>query len=191
MPATSAEIAAATRGYLQRHPAERDRLRPLLEPSATASDPTDPATPPARVTCSGVVVDRDLRVLHVRHRAAGPVPGPGGPGGPGEPVGGGLLATAIRGVTEETGIPAGALRLVPHLLDTPVDIDVNETDPDPGEGEVAHRHYDFRFVFQLADREPPQPPQPLLQAAEAAGAGWRPLAEVSSPGCAPSSAARA
>ncbi|QKW17839.1 NUDIX domain-containing protein [Kitasatospora sp. NA04385] len=175
MPVTSAEIAATTRAYLRRHPGELGRLQPLLDLLAAVPDPTSRAALPAHVTCSGVVVDRDLRVLHVHHRATGLVLCPGGHGEPGDTS---LLATAVREVAEETGIPPGALCLVPGLLDTPVDIDVNDIDPNPGKGEGAHRHYDFRFVLHLADDGPP----PVrLQEAEVTGAEWRPLTEVSSP----------
>ncbi|MFD7729630.1 GNAT family N-acetyltransferase [Kitasatospora phosalacinea] len=176
MPAAPADIAATTRAYLRRHPGERARLQPLLDLLATASDPTSRATLPAHVTCSGVVVDRDLRVLHVHHRATGLVLCPGGHG---EPADGSLLETAIREVAEEAGLPAGALRLAPQLLDAPVDIDVNDIAPNPAKGEGAHRHYDFRFVLHLADDEPPPT---VLQQEEVTGAEWRPLAEVSSPG---------
>ncbi|KDN81050.1 NUDIX hydrolase [Kitasatospora cheerisanensis] len=175
MPATSAEIAATTRAYLERHPGELGRLQPLLDLLATAPDPASRATLPAHVTCSGVVVDRDLRVLHVHHRATGLVLCPGGHG---EATDETLLATAIREVAEEAGIPPGALCLAPHLLDAPVDIDVNAIDANPDKNEGAHQHYDFRFVFYLADGEPP----PVrLQQEEVTGAEWRPLVEVSSP----------
>ncbi|MFB7947987.1 NUDIX domain-containing protein [Kitasatospora phosalacinea] len=175
MPATPAEIAATTLAYLQRHPGERARLQPLLDLLATAPEPTSRATLPAHVTCSGVVVDRDLRVLHIHHRATGLVLCPGGHG---EPADGSLLATAVREVAEEVGIPPRALCLTPELLDAPVDIDVNEIDANPDKGEGAHRHYDFRFVFYLADSEL----SPVsLQGAEVTGAEWRPLAETSSP----------
>ncbi|MFF4344918.1 GNAT family N-acetyltransferase [Kitasatospora sp. NPDC001540] len=176
MPAISAEIAATTLAHLARHPGEHARLRPLLDLLATADDPTDRATLPAHVTCSGVLVDRDLRVLHIHHRATGLVLCPGGHGEAGDQS---LLATAVREVAEEAGIPPGALCLPPGLLDAPVDIDVNDIDPNPDKGEGAHRHYDFRFVFYLADG---QLPPVTLQGAEVTGAEWRPLAEVSSPG---------
>ncbi|MFJ5879993.1 NUDIX domain-containing protein [Kitasatospora cineracea] len=177
MPATPAEIAATTRAYLERHPGELGRLRPLLDLLATAPDPTSRATLPAHVTCSGVVVDRDLRVLHIHHRATGLVLCPGGHG---EAIDETLLATAIRELAEEAGIPAGSLCLAPHLLDAPVDVDVNVIDANPDKNEGPHQHYDFRFVFYLADGEP-EPPPVSLQREEAAGAEWRPLAEVSSP----------
>ncbi|MFK0194395.1 NUDIX domain-containing protein [Kitasatospora sp. NPDC090308] len=175
MPVTSTEVDAVTRAYLDRHPAERARLRPLLDLPATASEPTGRATSPAHVTCSGVVLDRDLRVLHVRHRATGLLRCPGGRAEAGD---GSLLATAIREVGAETGIPAGALRLAPQLLDAPVDIDVDIDDigPDPDQGEVAHRHYDFRFVLHLVDDGAPP------RTAEAPGSKWCPLAEVAPPG---------
>lgn len=59
----------------------------------------------------------------------------------------------------------------------PVDIDVHDIDARPAKGERAHRHYDFRYVFYLADDEPPAI---TLREEEVSGAQWLPLAEVGS-----------
>ncbi|MFJ1756466.1 NUDIX domain-containing protein [Kitasatospora sp. NPDC088134] len=169
MPATTTETATAVRAYLERRPDERERLLPLLDLLDGAPDPT---MRPVHVTCSGVVVDRDLNVLHVRGPAAGPQAQPGGDEGGGG--GGGLLEAAIRAVTEGTGLAAGALCLAPQLMDTPVDIG-----SDPVGSEGARLHFDFRYVFHLADGE--MPPADLKETG-AAGAAWCRLSEVSPPG---------
>ncbi|WP_063736521.1 GNAT family N-acetyltransferase [Kitasatospora aureofaciens] len=175
MPPTRDSITTTALAYLERHPAERGRLQPLLDLLATAASPTSRATLPAHVTCSAAVIDRDLNVLHIRHRATGLVLCPGGHGEPGDES---LLATAVREASEEAGIPPGALCLVPRLLDQPIDIDVNDIAPNPAKGEGAHQHFDFRFAFYLTDGEPPAT---VLQEEEVTGAQWRPLEEVSSP----------
>ncbi len=175
MPPSTDAITAVTRTYLELHPGERARLEPLLAMLATTSDPTSRKTLPAHVTCSAVVINRDRQVLHIHHKATGLTLCPGGHGEVGDSS---LLATALREVAEEAGIPPGALCLVPQLLDRPVDIDVNDIDPNPAKGDGAHQHYDFRFAFYLAD---PATPDTALQAEEVTGCEWRPIAQVASP----------
>ncbi|WP_053650511.1 NUDIX domain-containing protein [Streptomyces sp. XY431] len=133
MPPSADAIAAVTRAYLDRHPAERAKLEPLLAVLATEPQPTSRTTLPAHVTCSAIVINRDRQVLHIHHRATGLTLCPGGHG---EEADTSLLATALREVAEEAGIPPGALCLVPELLDRPVDIDVNDIDPNPERGGV-------------------------------------------------------
>ncbi|MEU9074401.1 GNAT family N-acetyltransferase [Kitasatospora sp. NPDC048538] len=175
MPPSAADIAAVILAYLDRHPAEHGKLEPLLAMLATTAEPTSRKTLPAHVTCSAVVIDRDRQVLHIHHKATGLTLCPGGHG---EEADADLLATALREVAEESGIPPGALCLVPQLLDQPVDIDVNDIDPNPDKGEGAHQHYDFRYAFYLADA---QAPETALQAEEVTGCEWRPFDQVASP----------
>ncbi|GAA1189376.1 8-oxo-dGTP pyrophosphatase MutT (NUDIX family) [Kitasatospora gansuensis] len=175
MPPSSDFIAAVTRAYLDRHPAEHAKLAPLLAMLATTAEPASRKTLPAHVTCSAVVINHDRQVLHIHHKATGLTLCPGGHG---EEADTSLLATALREVTEEAGIPPGALCLPPQLLDRPVDIDANDIDPNPGKGEGAHQHYDFRFAFYLAD---PATPETALQEQEVTGCEWRPFDQVASP----------
>ncbi|MFK0103210.1 NUDIX domain-containing protein [Streptomyces sp. NPDC091040] len=176
MPLTRSHIRTTTEAYLARHPHERESLAGLLSLLDGPGDPADRATLPAHVTCSAVVVDRRCRVLHIRHRASdGLVLTPGGHTEPGDRS---LLVAALRELSEETGIAPGAVSLTRQFLGSPVDIDVHDIDARPAKGERAHRHYDFRYVFYLADEEPPAL---TLQDEEVAGAQWLPLAEVRSP----------
>ncbi|MFB8206422.1 NUDIX domain-containing protein [Streptomyces sp. NPDC056010] len=176
MPLTRSHIRRTTEAYLVRHPHERESLAGLLSLLDGPDDPADRATLPAHVTCSAVVVDRRCRVLHIRHRASdGLVLTPGGHTEPGDHS---LLVAALRELSEETGIAPGAVSLTRQFLGSPADIDVHDIDARPAKGERAHRHYDFRYVFHLADEEPPAL---TLQDEEVSGAQWLPLAEVRSP----------
>lgn len=175
MPLTRSHIRATTEEYLARHPHERESLAGLLSLLDGAADPADRATLPAHVTCSAVVIDRRCRVLHIRHRASGGLVLT--PGGHTEPGDRSLLTAALRELQEETGIPPGAVCLTRQVLGSPIDIDVHDIDARPAKGEQAHRHYDFRYVFHLADEEPPAI---TLQDEEVSGAQWLPLAEVRS-----------
>ncbi|MEV4429526.1 NUDIX domain-containing protein [Streptomyces sp. NPDC053792] len=179
MPPSLPHIRALVTAYLDRRPGERDGLEELLAAldadAGADADPTSRSTVPGHITCSAMVIDRDRRVLHVRHKATGgKVLAPGGHAEADDRT---LLATALREVGEEAGIPASSLVLTSEFGDRPIDIDVHDIGPDPVKGEPAHRHYDFRFVFHLADNAPAL----SLQAEEVTGAVWLPFDEVSSP----------
>ncbi|MGC4947062.1 NUDIX domain-containing protein [Streptomyces sp. DT224] len=176
MPLTRSDIRTTTEAYLAHHPHEWEALAGLLSLLDGVDDPADRATLPAHITCSAVVIDRRSRVLHIRHRASGGLLLT--PGGHTESGDRSLLVAALRELTEETGIPPDAVCLTRQLLGSPVDIDVHDIDARPAKGEPAHRHYDFRYVFHLADAEPPAI---TLQDEEVSGAQWLPLAEVRSP----------
>ncbi|WP_037853710.1 NUDIX hydrolase [Streptomyces sp. NRRL S-340] len=176
MPPTSTAIRRTVEAYLGRHPGERDALAGLLSALGRPVDATARTTLPGHVTCSAVVIDRQGRVLHIRHRATGGLKlAPGGHIEPGDRT---LLAAALREVSEEAGIAPGALCLTRQLLGSPIDIDVHDMDANPSKGEPAHRHYDVRYVFYLVGEGPPAL---VLQDEEVSGAQWLPQPEVTSP----------
>ncbi|MFF9914725.1 NUDIX domain-containing protein [Streptomyces sp. NPDC013457] len=176
MPPSSSAIRKTVEAYLGRHPDERDALAGLLAALDRPVDMTARTTLPGHVTCSAVVIDRQSRVLHIRHRATGGLMLT--PGGHVEPEDRTLLAAALREVSEEASIAPGALCLTRQTLGSPIDIDVHDIDADPSKGEPARQHYDFRYVFYLAGREPPTI---SLQDEEVSGATWLALPEVTSP----------
>ncbi|WP_030689982.1 NUDIX domain-containing protein [Streptomyces globisporus] len=175
MPPALSHIRTLVASYLDRHPGERDALAELLTVLDTDGDPTGRSALPGHVTCSAVVIDRNRRVLHVRHKATGGLLLT--PGGHVEADDETLLAVALREAEEETGIPASALVLTPEFRDGPIDVDVHDIGPSPAKGEPAHRHYDFRFAFYLAD----DAPELALRVEEVTGAVWLPFDGVSSP----------
>ncbi|WP_241845536.1 NUDIX hydrolase [Streptomyces sp. CB02261] len=176
MSPSSTAIRRTVEAYLGRHPGERDALAGLLAALDRPDDATARTTLPGHVTCSPVIIDRQGRVLHIRHRATGGLLlARGGHIEPGDRT---LLAAALREVSEEAGIGPGALCLTRQLLGSPVDIDVHDIDASPSKGEPAHRHYDVRYVFYLAGEEPPTI---ALHDEEASGAQWLPQVEVTSP----------
>ncbi|KAF3470031.1 NUDIX domain-containing protein [Streptomyces sp. Tu 3180] len=174
MPPSHYAIRKAAEAYLTRHPSERDTLVGLLAALDRPDDATSRRTLPGHVTCSAVVIDRDCRMLHIRHRATGLLLAPGGHVEPGDRT---LLAAALREVAEEAGIPPGALCLTPQTLGAPIDIDVHDIDASPAKGEPAHQHYDVRYAFYLADE---QPPAITLQDQEVSGVQWLALTDVTS-----------
>ncbi|MFI8195249.1 NUDIX hydrolase [Streptomyces sp. NPDC085942] len=176
MPPSSSSIRKTVEAYLSRHPDERDALAGLLTALDQPADVTARTALPGHVTCSAAVIDRQGRVLHIRHRASGGLMLT--PGGHMEPDDRTLLAAALREVAEETGIVPGALCLTRQMLGSPIDIDVHDIDANPLKGESAHRHYDFRYVFYLAGDERPTI---TLQDEEVSGARWLALPEVTSP----------
>ncbi|MEY2242407.1 NUDIX domain-containing protein [Streptomyces sp. BF23-18] len=175
MPPSRSHIRATIEAYLGRHAEEQEALNGLLAVLDGTEEPSSRATLPGHVTCSAVVIDRDRRVLHIRHRVTGLLLAPGGHVEAGDRT---LLAAAVREVCEETGIRPGDLCPTPRFLDGPIDVDVHDIDAHPAKGEPAHQHFDFRFAFYLTAEQPP----PLaLQDEEVAGAQWLPYADVRSP----------
>ncbi|MFK0119295.1 NUDIX hydrolase [Streptomyces sp. NPDC090994] len=176
MSPSSTAVRRTVEAYLGRHPGERDALAELLTALDRPVDATARTTQPGHITCSAVVIDRQSRVLHIRHRATGGLML--APGGHIEPEDRTLLAAALREVSEEAGIAPSALCLTRQLLGSPIDIDVHDIDAGPSKDEPAHRHYDVRYVFYLAGEEPPEV---ALQDEEVSGAQWLPQPEVTSP----------
>ncbi|WP_435799699.1 NUDIX hydrolase [Streptomyces goshikiensis] len=177
MAIARSDIRELVTSYLERHPGERELLAALLEEPATASEATDRAAPPPRVTCSAVVIDRDRRVLHIHHPATGETPrAPGGRVAASDRT---LIEAALRGLREEAGIPPGALCVTAEFLSGPLDIAVHAVEAGPAEGRPAHRHYDFRFVFCLADAEEDSGPGPGSQWPR--WLRWLPFDQVGSP----------
>lgn len=75
MPPSSTAIRRTVEAYLGWHPGERDALTELLAALDRPVDATARTTMPGHVTCSAVVIDRQGRVLHIRHRATCGRPG--------------------------------------------------------------------------------------------------------------------
>lgn len=175
MPPTRSHIRDLVAAYLGRHPDERSGLAPLLSALDADDEPSARSTLPGHITCSAAVIDHRRRVLHVRHNASGGLLL--APGGHVEPDDATLLATAVREVHEETGIPAAQLCHTTAFCHDPADIDVHPVDSNPAKGEAAHCHYDFRFVFHLV----PKVAETTVQAEEVSATAWLPLDQVTSP----------
>ncbi|WP_405812927.1 MULTISPECIES: NUDIX domain-containing protein [unclassified Streptomyces] len=174
MPPTRSHISDLVTAYLERHPAEAPLLAPLLRLLDEDAEPTSRSTMPGHVTCSAVVVDHDRRVLLVHHNVFGLLLAPGGHVEAGDRS---LLETALREVHEEAGIPPGALCVTAAYGSLPIDIYVFDIDANPVKGEGAHQHWDFRFVFQLVDRDV----EVTVQTEEVSAAEWRAFDEVTAP----------
>ncbi|OLZ63826.1 NUDIX hydrolase [Streptomyces amritsarensis] len=174
MPPARSHIHALVTAYLERYPAEAPLLAPLLKLLDEAAEPTSRSTMPGHITCSAVVVDHDRRVLLVHHNAFGLMLAPGGHVEAGDRS---LLETALREVHEEVGIPPGALCATAAYGSLPIDIDVFDIDANPVKGEGAHQHWDFRFVFQLVDRDV----EVMVQQEEVSAPEWVAFDQVTAP----------
>ncbi|MEU6440415.1 NUDIX domain-containing protein [Streptomyces sp. NPDC047046] len=173
LPPSTDHIRAVTEAYLARHPDERDSLAMLFAALISTHDPTSRKTFPAHVTCSVILINGELQVLHVLHKASGKLLAPGGHNEPSDQY---LRDAALRELHEETGIPPSALVSLAGHEDVPLDIDVHAIDANPWKNEPAHHHVDFRWAFHLgADHAV------TLQEEEVDGYQWRPFATTASP----------
>ncbi|MGW8697687.1 NUDIX domain-containing protein [Streptomyces eurythermus] len=140
--------------YLLRHPTESARLATV----AAALDVAHSTPDPVLVTCSAVVIDRARRILHAPNAPASTgLPGAKPRDGDRSP-----LATALRAVHEQTGIPTSDLCLTPQHVRAPIDIA-----PGPGANSRAPGApiADLRFAFYLAHTP-------------STAAHWQPAADV-------------
>lgn len=160
------DIRAAVAAYLHRYPDEAGRLAPLTAALDTDAELASRKTFTGHVTCSAIVVDQAGRVLHIRHNALDTWLRPGGHLEADDST---LTRGALREVTEETGIPAIALRLVDTM---PIDIDVHPIPANPANGEPDHQHFDLRYAFTTTA------PDVTLQADEVHDFAWLPVAEI-------------
>ena len=154
--------------YVRRFPEEHGALEPLLAAVDTASTgPAGHGGLTGAVRCSAVVLDRSLRVLHLRPTAGDWVL----PGGRQAQADQSLLASALHALTAQTGLEPKALCLTPQLLAQVFDIEVTAVAP----GIDQRREVDIRFAFHtVADR----PDDSALPGERTPGAGWLPLDEV-------------
>ncbi len=143
---------------------ERASLERVVRFVSSASSPFDRGNAEGHVTGSAVVARADgSAFLLVRHRKLDRWLQPGGHCDPDD---GGVLGTALREATEETGVGD----LVPALQGRPLDVDVH---PIPAKGgEPAHLHYDVRYLVTSSEAmgEP--------AADEVSEAGWFDLDEA-------------
>ncbi|HEY6052023.1 MAG TPA: NUDIX hydrolase [Thermoanaerobaculia bacterium] len=149
----------------ERERASVERMKRFV---ASAASPFDRSNPEGHVTGSAVVARADgSAFLLVRHRKLDRWLQPGGHC---DPADGGVLGTALREATEETGVGD----LVPALEGRPFDVDVH---PIPARGsEPAHLHYDVRYLVTCS--EPAGEPA----ADEVSESGWFGLDEALSMG---------
>lgn|GEM_PF-4527405 len=107
MAVSNNAVARVLLPYLQKHPAEVERLRPLILACVVGSDlVTAPTTSPAHVTCGMVAVRADGRVLQLRHPLTRRWAVPWGHI---HPADGSLLAGALRELCAQTGIVENAI----------------------------------------------------------------------------------
>ena len=169
------EILAVVHGYVERHPDEREHLRPLLNQLDAVLPITDRTAYPGHLTASALVVDDDGRMLRIWHNVFGKWLQPGGHL---EPADSNLLDAAVRELAEETGVILDATALLGSDTSAagPIDIDVHAIPANRNKREAKHYHFDLRYAFRLAAAA-----EVRLQWEEVSGFQWIPIDEIRSP----------
>ncbi|KAJ1923180.1 hypothetical protein IWQ60_006035 [Tieghemiomyces parasiticus] len=185
------EVRELLDAYLVQYPEERDDVRVLLGQLANPDeDVLTRRNFTGHVTASAFVVHHDTKsVLLLQHLSLGRLLQPGGHVDHDDP---GILAAAMREVSEETSLrwpgdlkvcqPTTATRQQPSrpammgrqgLMIVPFDVDVHYIPPNPKKGEPGHWHHDFRYLVTTDRHEVAVNPQ------EAAGYSWTSFDEFS------------
>ena len=161
---TNNAVVRAALGYVEANAAEMDTVRDLVALSLLAPPVTFRSNRPAHVSCRAVVATPDWEVLQSRGT---PRPCWQFPGGHVECSDASLLGSALRQLSELTGIDPNLLRPDSTL---PCDLVALPVDAVPEFDEPEHVHYDFRFLLYLPCRD-------LVNAADA-HLRWVPVGQV-------------
>ena len=164
MAITDAHISTALNAYVERYPEDVAVLADAARLLRHGRDFASRRTFPMHVTVGALLVREEAEILLVEHRAYGLLLQPGGHLEPADTT---LVDAAVRELTEETGIDAGAVLPTSRI---PVYVEFGQVPARADKGEPSHYHLDFGFAFTTAHAEIGP-----IQESEVTGAGWYPL----------------
>ncbi|MFJ6212789.1 NUDIX hydrolase [Streptomyces sp. NPDC092296] len=162
MPITAQHISETVMTYLDAHPEERPELSAVIALVDGGAEVTSRKEFRGHATAGAVLVDRDGRVLFIRHVVLDKWLAPGGHLEPEDDT---LSGAALRELAEETDISPAGIALVDA---SPVHIDVHPVPANDAKGEPAHQHIDFRFLFRTTGDS-----AVTLQTEEVSDYAWR------------------
>ena len=157
--------------YLLAFPGEKERLEPLIEllAHATEQEAMSRSHKVGHITASGFVISMSrCHLLLIHHKKLQRLLQPGGHM---EPADATPLSAARREIAEETHLTS--LELIAYHADdqVPFDIDIHSI---PARGdEPEHLHHDFRFLFHCQDES-----EILLNENESEAYTWYPIPEL-------------
>lgn len=154
--------------FLSRYPEETSCLEPLLVMIEADEDIASREHFAGHVTAGALLLDGQRRYLAIHHKQLDKWLCPGGHLEPGETDTG---LSALRELTEETGITPASVERDPRWPGMPIHIDHHPIPANTKKAEPAHFHWDFLYVFTLIDPAK----QPTLDLTEVTAFRWRPL----------------
>ncbi|MBV9026331.1 MAG: NUDIX domain-containing protein [Streptomycetaceae bacterium] len=169
MAITDGHIRETAEDYLDAHPEDKVDLVPLLTLLDEGAKLDSRKEFRGHVTAGAVLTDGRGQVLMIHHRALSQWLLPGGHTEPEDTT---LQQTALRELTEETGMSADD---VEAACPRPLHVDIHTIPANAVKQEPEHRHIDFRFLFRTSGDVGE------LQAEEVTDAEWRDIAFILDP----------
>lgn len=167
MAISDAAISDALAAYLERYPDEAELLSEPVQMLATGENIASRRSFPMHVTVGALLVRGDGEILLIEHRAYGITLQPGGHLEPTDTM---LTGAALRELSEETGIDAGAVVLADPV---PAYVEYGRVPGRLDKGEPDHFHLDIGYAFTTDRADVGQ-----IQEAEVSGAAWYPLTDA-------------
>ncbi len=131
--------------YIEFFPEERKELERLEKFLTSKEKLNSRKNMSGHVTASGIVVNDDMEILLIFHRASSRYLQPGGHV---DDCDASVYTAALREIIEETGIKKVSLHSWHKENNFPVNIDIHKINARPEKNEEEHFHYDYMYIFR-------------------------------------------
>ena len=135
--------------YIRFFPKERSELEKLEKFLANEKEFNSRKNMSGHVTASGIVVNDNMEMLLIFHRANKKYLQPGGHV---DDCDASVHSAALREVIEETGIKKVSLHTWHKENNFPVNIDIHKINTRPEKNEGFHYHFDYMYIFRTDEK---------------------------------------